>query len=150
MRKIILAMASVAAIGLSGCVSTSVAEFDAANFRVATAPESIQIYRTPDDVDGEFREIGLIEANGDLVGVSTRRFYEAIRRRAARMGATGVILEPGINPGATGRFVAGLLDIQAERYVHAIAIVERNRAPALSVDQIPPATPAPPAGGARN
>ena len=142
MRIMCLVIAGAAALTVSGCVSTSVARFDATDLRVATAPQSIIIYRSPDDVRGDFREIGLIEANGDLVGVSTRRFYQAIRRRAAEMGATGVILEPGIDVGSGGRFVASLLDIQAERFVHATAIIERDRLPATSPA---PATPRAPA-----
>jgi hypothetical protein len=127
MRGVVLAVTILGATALSGCVSTSVARFDDLNPRIATAANSIIIYRSPDEVPGQFREIGLIEANGDLVGVSTRRFYAAMRRRAAEMGATGIILDRGLNPGQTGRFVASLLDIQAERFVHGTAIIEQDR-----------------------
>jgi hypothetical protein len=129
MRGLVLALTMVGATSLSGCVSTSAARFDDLNPRIATAANAVVIYRSREEVPGQFREIGLIEANGDLVGVSTRRFYAAMRRRAAEMGATGIILDRGFNPGQTGRFVASLLDIQAERFVHGTAIVEHSRQP---------------------
>ncbi len=140
MRLVMTVFAGVLAVGLAGCVATSATRFDQRETVLATTADSIAVYRSPADVTGPYREIGLIEANGDVVSASTATFYAAMRRRAGLLGATGIILEPGLEIGQTERIVASLLDIQAERYVHAVAIIEEDRPPILA--PLSPARPA--------
>lgn len=101
-------MRYVALLLLSACIgtqATKLAGFDAA--RRATCPAVIKVYRNAASVGGEFAEIAYL-TTGSSDPVSDAAIVENMKKKAAAMGANGILLEgiekktgsPGILTGA--------------------------------------------------
>ena len=116
-------IAAALALAVSGCVNVEATRLSAGQPLAPLAASQVTIYLSPDKVPGSYKEIALLEANGDGNATTERDFYESMRKKAAKLGANGVILEPGLEPGPTLKIAASLLDINYTRYRHAVAVL---------------------------
>ena len=126
-----LKLIGIAALTLAaaGCVNVEATRLSANEVLPARLASEVTIYTSRESLKQPYREIALLEANGDGETTSERVFYESMRKRAAKLGANGLILEPGLEPGPTVKIAATLLDVQYTRYRHAVAIlVDRSAA----------------------
>ena len=106
----------------SGCVSVSATRLEAGPARGAIAPEKVRIYRTAQQVGRPYDEVALLNAAGDYSMTNESQMYEAMRKKAAKLGANGVILD-GVSEPTTGQRVArAFLGTPADRKGKAIAI----------------------------
>src|SRR5262245_7341994 len=90
---------------LSGCVSVSSARLETGPVRAAILPEQVQIYRSAAQVGAPYVEVALLNASGDYSMTSEGQMFETMRKKAAKIGANGVILETVSEP-TTGQRVA--------------------------------------------
>lgn len=118
-----LMFASVAMLSMTGCVNVDATRLDRSVALLPISANEVMIYRAPELVGKRYREIALLEANanGDLT--REKDFMESMRRKAAKLGANGVILEPGLEPGPLLRTAQIALGVEYTRYRHAIAIL---------------------------
>ena len=110
-------------LALGACVNVEATRLDRS---VALAPvprDEVRVFLTPAEVPGDYRKIALLEADGDGDFHSEHDFIESMRARAAKLGANGVVLEPGLEPGPLLRTAQQLLNIEYRRYRHATAIL---------------------------
>ena len=114
---------STLALAAAGCVNVDATRLSANEILPARLASEVTIYTSRESLKQPYREIALLEANGDGETTSERVFYESMRKRAAKLGANGLILEPGLEPGPAVKIAATLLDVQYIRYRHAIAIL---------------------------
>ena len=114
---------AVLALAVSGCVNVEATRLSGGQALAPLAASQVTIYLSPDKVPGSYKEIALLEANGDGNATTEHDFYESMRKKAAKLGANGVILEPGLEPGPTLKIAASLLDINYTRYRHAVAVL---------------------------
>jgi hypothetical protein len=117
-----LSAIGVAALLTSGCVSVSAARLESGPPRVAFAPDQVRIYRTAQQVNRPYDEVALLSASGDYAMTNESQMYEGMRKKAAKMGANGVILDAVSEPTTGQRVAQAFLGTQAARKGKALAI----------------------------
>ena len=108
---------------VSGCVNVEATRLDPRASFAPLAAEDVRIYRGPQDIPGKYTQIALIEANSESDFATEKDFFESMRKKAAKMGANGIILEPSLEPSPLLRTAQVLLDARVTRYRHAVAIL---------------------------
>jgi S1-C subfamily serine protease len=108
------------------CVSTNAIRLGGGPDRRPVDPEAVIIYRTAGQVPGNYDEIGLITGTGDSLWTTEEHMYKSLRKKAAALGANGVILGDIHEPGAATKAAMGVLfGVGAERKGKAVAIYVR-------------------------
>ena len=125
MSRFVQAFCAATMLGslLAGCVNVEATRLDRSVSLAPQSADAVRIYRVPADVAGPYREVALLEANADGDLTSEKDFMESMRRKAAALGANGIILEPGLEPSPLLRTAQQLLDVKYTRYRHATAIL---------------------------
>jgi hypothetical protein len=117
--------ASIAAavLILIGCVSTNATLLGTSTaVRPKLAPEVVRIYRTADQVKGKYEEVALINASGESGSTSEATMLEAMRKKAAQVGANGLILDAISEPSAGAKIAGVVFGTGSERKGKAVAI----------------------------
>lgn len=127
--KIKLIGIAALALAAAGCVNVDATRLSANEILPARLASEVTIYTSRESIKQPYREIALLEANGDGTTTSERAFYESMRKRAAKLGANGLVLEPGLEPGPAIKIAATVFDVQYTRYRHAVAILVDETAP---------------------
>src|SRR4051812_34607457 len=94
--------ALVPVVVLIACASTQVTPLGPGKQRPAISPDQVSIYRTISQVTGKFEEVALIETT-QPTGYSDATMLEDMRRRAAAIGANGLVIEDIEHPGTFRR-----------------------------------------------
>lgn len=124
MKKILIAAAVAASLGLAACVSTSATMLAGGPVMAATDPTSVTIYRTAAQVPGTYREIALLDSVGDSMGTNPTQMYTSMREKAAAIGANGVIIDAMSEPSAGAQVAAMIFRVGgAQRRGRSIAII---------------------------
>jgi len=86
-------------------------------------PDSVQLFMSESELDSlDYVRVALIEATGNSRSTSQTGMYNAMRKKAGKLGCNGVLL-PQINePGAGAKVAAAFLGVRAERKGNAVAI----------------------------
>lgn len=121
--KIKLIGTAALALAVAGCVNVDATRLSANEILPARLAREVTIYTSRESIKHPYREIALLEANGDGTTTSERVFYESMRKRAAKLGANGLVLEPGLEPGPAIKIAATVFDVQYTRHRHAVAIL---------------------------
>ncbi len=80
------------------------------------------VYTTPDRVKNDYIEIALLNSKGDASMTTESAMIISQQKKAAEVGANGLILG-GINePGAGAKVAASILGTTAERKGKAVAV----------------------------
>lgn len=95
----------VASILLVGCVNTNATMLSSKTYPELN-PEEVTIYLDQEDIPGEFERIAIINASGSSGWTSESQMYEAVRKRAAKLGANGV-LHAALDEPSQGAKIAG-------------------------------------------
>lgn len=103
------------------CVSTSATMLSSKTFPPLT-PEEVTIYLSEDDIPGEYERIAIINARGDSGMTNERQLYEAVRKRAAKIGANGVLHAVIEEPGSGAKVAAAVFGTSTSRKAEMIAI----------------------------
>ena len=107
----------------AGCVTTNATMLGTATAHRASTNESVvRFYRTAEQVPGRYEEIALLHSKGDSENTSESQMYESMRRKAAEIGANGVILEALVEPSVEAKIAAKSLGVLPDREGRAVAI----------------------------
>ena len=115
--------ALAAATLLAGCVNTQVTRLEAGPAMPAIAPEAVAIYQSPADVPGTFREVALLDSSADTDIAGYGDIYASMRKKAAAIGANGIILGDQLEPSPLLRLAGEVLGGNTYRYGRATAIL---------------------------
>lgn len=108
---------------LAACVSTNATMLGTSTeVRPKLAPEQVRIYRTADQVKARYEEVALINASGSAGATNEAKMLNAMRKRAAEVGANGLILDAISEPSAGAKIAGAFLGTGAERKGKAVAI----------------------------
>lgn len=108
---------------LAGCVSTNATMLGSATaVRPKLAPTEVRIYRTADQVKSKYEEVALINAAGQAGSTNEAKMLDAMRKKAAEVGANGLILDAISEPSAGAKIAGALFGTGAERKGKAVAI----------------------------
>lgn len=107
---------------LAACVTTNAVMLDPGAYYPPVPVNEIVVYVDEADVEGEYVKIAMIYAEGDADLNDQSSFVEAMREKAAEIGAHAIILQ-GFDEPTTGDKVAeALLGTSAERRARVLAI----------------------------
>jgi hypothetical protein len=112
-----------ALLASSGCVSTSATQLSAGPTLPATTLDSVTIYKSRVDIPGDYREIALLDSDGDAIYSNYGQLYASMRKKAAAMGANGILLGQTTEPDPLIKLAAFVFDGTAKRQVSATAIM---------------------------
>jgi hypothetical protein len=107
---------------LAGCVSTNAVQLDPGQVRAPVCPDAVQIFTDSSHAPAEYVEVALLSSSGNTGSTSEKGMYESQRKKAAKMGANGLILSPISEPKAGTKIIGALFGTGAERKGHATAI----------------------------
>lgn len=108
---------------LTSCVTTNATMLGTATeVRPKLAPADVRIYRTADQVKGKYEEIALINAKAPSGSTNEADMLEAMRKKAAEVGANGLILDAISEPSAGAKVAGALFGTGTERKGKAVAI----------------------------
>jgi len=107
---------------LAACVSTKATVLNPTTQLTPICPDGVQVFTTPDKVGKQYTEVALLDSKGDTDLTSESGMINSQRKKAAEVGANGVILG-GVKDASTGAKVAqAFLGTSANRKGKAIAI----------------------------
>lgn len=115
--------AAIVVTALSACVTTNATMLDAtAGSRPSVPAEQVKIYRTPSTIPGPYTEIAILAATGESHWTNEQGMFEALRRKAGKVGGNGVLLD-GIQEASAGaKVAAAVFGTGTERKGRAVAI----------------------------
>jgi len=85
-------------------------------------PEEVTIYMEEEDIPGEFQKIAILNATGSTSMTDERQMYEALKKRAATIGANGILFQPIEEPSAGAKIAGAFLGTGSNRKAEMIAI----------------------------
>jgi hypothetical protein len=122
----ILALAGL--VNLTACVSTQATMLNPGAPKFAQLrPEQVQIFTTQSELDTlDYVRVAIIEATGSGEYTSQTGMMEAIRKKAADLGANGVLMPQIQEPGAGAKIAGAVFGTGTQRKGQAIAVYVRG------------------------
>jgi hypothetical protein len=120
MRRTSIVFLSLCVLG--GCVSTNAAVLDASVKLAPVCPDGVALFTTADRVGKDYREIAILNSKGNAGSTSEKGMYDSQRKKAAGLGANGIIVNSINEPKAGTKIIGALLGTGSERKGSAMAI----------------------------
>ena len=115
--------AALLVVALAACVRTNATMLGSATAqRPALVPDSVRIYRTAAQVPGKYEEVALLNATGEASWTDENKMMNAMRKKAASLGANAVILDAISEPSAGAKVAGAVFGTGAQRKGKAIAV----------------------------
>jgi hypothetical protein len=126
-KSIFFALGLCLALGIClivSCVSTKAVRLGTATAVRPPIPwKTVAVFRSADQVPGKYEEVGLLMSTGDTMWTNEGTMWNSMKKKAAKLGANGVILDATSEPKpGTKVLAAALFGMGAERKGKAIAI----------------------------
>lgn len=107
---------------LVACVSTNAVQLNPGQSHAAVCTNAVEIFTDASRVGSPYEEIAVLNSKGESSYTSERGMYESQRKKAASMGANGLILGAVAEPKAGTKIIGALFGTGAERHGNATAI----------------------------
>ncbi len=111
-----------AVVILVGCVSTNAAVLDSSLQLQPVCPDGVRIFTDSSRVGQPYTEVAILNSKGDDDMTSESGMMKSQRKKAAQLGANGIILGTMQGPGTGAKVWHTLLGTSANRKGKAIAI----------------------------
>lgn len=121
-------VALLSVLVMTGCISTSVTPLTGRSYP-SLQPDDVVIYLHESDIPADYDKIALIYARGDYTMTDEARMFKAVRKKAAKLGANGVILQDVREPSTGAKVADHFLGVGADRRGELLAIYVRPAAP---------------------
>lgn len=109
-------------LALTACVSTNAALLDPTVKLAPVCPEGVALFTTAERVGSAYTEVAILNSTGESGMTSEEGMYNSMRKKAASLGANGIILNSIKEPSAGSKIVGSLFGTGAERKGSSIAI----------------------------
>jgi hypothetical protein len=116
------ATAAIFMLPVLACVHTNAAVLDPSVTYQRICPEAVVIYTSPERVGKPYREVALLNSKGESSWTSEGGMLNSQRKKAAELGANGLILSGIDEPKAGTKIIGAFLGTGAERKGKALAI----------------------------
>jgi len=94
---------------LVSCVTTSAVKLGGDQNLPPVPWEKVAVYRSADQVPGQYKEVGLLVASGDSLWTSEGDMWKSLQKKAGKLGANAIILDATIEPKDGSKIVSALL-----------------------------------------
>jgi hypothetical protein len=111
----------ILAVLAGGCVSVNYTKLGENEYQ-ATDPSAVIVYADPSDVPGKFEKIGLLNASGGSNFSNEQSLVDAMKQKAAEMGADGIILGELKDADSLAKVAGAFLGVPVQRHGQAVAI----------------------------
>lgn len=112
----------LAAVSLSACVTTHAIELGTPGRYPPVEPSQVQVFLKEEDVAVKFDKVAAIEAEGDYQYANNEKMIKALKKKAAKLGANGIILGEFKDPSTAGKVTNALIGVGGERKARVVAI----------------------------
>ncbi|MCB0719719.1 MAG: hypothetical protein KDD65_14815 [Bacteroidetes bacterium] len=120
---LVLALAASA----TGCVTTSVAPLNNKTYAPIN-PSDVVVYLEEDDIPGDYEKVALLYSRGDYAWTDEARLFKKARKKAAKIGANGLLVQRIKEPNTGDKVAHALIGTEAKRRGEMVAIyVKRPR-----------------------
>src|SRR2546421_10066848 len=109
---------AVAFIGSACYVSTNATLIDPSVRLARLCPDAVKLYTAPDRVQGTYREIAILNSLGETETSDERDLIESMRKKAASVGANGIILGGIDEPNAITKVAGAVAKVGVNRTGH--------------------------------
>lgn len=121
----------LAVLLLAACVSTKAILVDPTAPKLAPVPpDSVRIFTAESELDTlDYVRVAVIEASGSGEFTSQSGMLNAMRQKAAKLGANGILLPQIQEPGAGAKVAAAIFGLTTQRKGSVVAIRVRGPKP---------------------
>ena len=117
-----LFLACAGFIFLTGCTRTNAALIDNSIRLAPTCPDAVKLYTSPSTVGGTYSEVALLNSTGASGWTTESGMMKSMRKKAAEVGANGIIMGNIDEPGAGAKVAAAVFGTATERKGKSVAI----------------------------
>jgi len=110
-------------IPLVGCVSTNAAVLDNSLKLAAICPDGVKVFTDSSKVGKPYTEVAVLNSKGDYQYTNESQLIDSQRKKAAKLGANGLILGKMDDPSTGAKIAQALLSTSANRKSDAVAIL---------------------------
>jgi hypothetical protein len=122
MRTRHLLVPAVAVALAAACTRTNAALMDSSVHLAPTCPDAVKMYTSPSKVGAEYQEVALLNSTGSTGFTSEAGMMTSMRKKAAEVGANGIIMGNIDEPGAGAKVAAAVFGTTTERKGKSVAI----------------------------
>jgi hypothetical protein len=116
-------LAAPALIALaSACVRTNAALIDPSVHLAPTCADAIRLYTSPDAVQQPYQQVALLNSSGEASWSNESGMIKSMRKKAAELGANGIILNFIDEPSALTKVVGAVAKTGTERKGRSMAV----------------------------
>lgn len=113
---------TLAAASCLGCVSTNAALMDSSVKLAPICVDGVALFTTADRVGKDYKEIAILNSKGESSMTTEADMYKSQQKKAASLGANGIIINNINEPKAGTKIIAAIVGVGAERKGSAMAI----------------------------
>lgn len=117
MRKLAALLIVVAA-----CTSTNAALMDNSVHLARTCADGVRLYSDPTKVGSTYTEVALLNSSGSTGWTTESGMMKSMRKKAADVGANGIIMGQIDEPGAGAKVAAAVFGTETQRKGKSVAI----------------------------
>jgi hypothetical protein len=121
MIRRLVALGMVATV-FAACTQTNAALMDNSIHLARTCPDGVKIYTSPAKVGTTYTEVALLNSAGSTGFTTESGMMKSMRKKAAEVGANGIIMSGIDEPGAGAKVAAAFLGTGTERKGKSVAI----------------------------
>jgi hypothetical protein len=107
---------------VAACVNTSATVLNPEAQRAPICPEGVQLFTAAEKVGKEYHEVAVLNSKGDSDWTSEEGMANSQRKKAAKLGANGVILGESKDPSTGAKIAKAFLGTSANRKGKSVAI----------------------------
>ena len=105
-----------------GCTQTNAALMDNSIHLARTCPDGVKLYSSPSQVGAAYQEVALLNSTGDTDFTTESGMITSMRKKAAEVGANGIIMGSIDEPGTGAKVVAAVFGTTTERKGKSVAV----------------------------
>ncbi|GAI86568.1 unnamed protein product, partial [marine sediment metagenome] len=84
--------------------------------------QQVEVYRTADQVPGDYDEVGLLITTASTIWTSEKGMWNSMKKKAAKLGANAIILDAVSEPSAGAKVAGAIFGVGVNRKGKAVAI----------------------------
>jgi hypothetical protein len=121
MIRRLVALGTVTTV-FAACTQTNAALMDNSIHLARTWPDGVKIYTSPAKVGTTYTEVALLNSAGSTGFTTESGMMKSMRKKAAEVGANGIIMSGIDEPGAGAKVAGAFLGTGTERKGKSVAI----------------------------
>lgn len=116
------ALLVVGAVFAVACTRTNAALMDNSVHLARTCPDAVKMYTSPSTVGAPYQEVALLNSTASTGFTSEAGMMKSMRKKAAEVGANGIIMGNIDEPSAGAKVAGAFLGTGTERKGKSVAI----------------------------